>query len=102
MNELDKIHIKKYMVILRDFMDYKLSAKDFSQQFLNIRRKDQYLFDGYYDVKIESVLSTIFLHVDHYCDPALADYDKSNPDHDITAEELYLLVKELYEQLQSL
>ena len=101
MKELDIKNIEKYKILLRNFMNYKISAKEFTQQFLNTRRIDQYLFDGYYDLKIEKVLSTLMSDVDHYCEPELADYDKNNPNHDITEVELYILVKQSLEKLES-
>ena len=85
MKEQDKQNIEKYIVILHDFIENEISAKEFSRLFLQIRRKDAYLFAGHYDDKIEKVLSTLMLDVDHYCEPELADYDKNNPNHDITA-----------------
>ena len=102
MKKLDKTHVEKYINILRNFMNHKISVKEFTEQFLNTRRNDQYLFDGHYDLKIENVLSTLMLDVDHYCEPALADYDKSNPNHDITAEELYILAEQSLEKLNSI
>ena len=100
MKDLDKINIEKYIIILRNFIQHKISAKEFSSQFLSIRRKDKYLFDGNYDLKIEKVLSTLMLDVDHYSEPELADYDKNNPNHDITAEELYMLVRQSLAKLE--
>lgn len=63
----DQAELEKYLKILVNFVNHRMSAPEFEDQFLKIWRADNYLFTGRFSEQINIVLSTLMSDVDQYC-----------------------------------
>lgn len=95
MNILDKIHLQKYIVLLEDFIEDNITADEFERIFLQVRRQDNYLFEGNFEKNIEKILSILMSTVDSY----------SSDSHDaefgnINTQELKIRAKSILNELK--
>ncbi|PAX52031.1 hypothetical protein CK510_21555 [Brunnivagina elsteri CCALA 953] len=87
--------MKKYIILLEDFLSKKIDTNKFEQIFLQIF-KDEEIF--YSEIEFQ-VLDKLFGDVDAYCnDPNLIE----DPEFEITEEELRLSAKKTLDQLVEL
>jgi len=82
----------KYIKLLKDFVNNKISSDEFESQFMEIFKKEK-LFDSEREFQI---LDKLFGDVDAYCsDSALFD-----PEFDIDEAQLRLSVKQALKELE--
>jgi len=66
MQRTDKIHLKKYIELITQFLNKQISAKDFETRFLNERREDKYWMSGLFNKDVGQILDTLFLDIDEF------------------------------------
>lgn len=90
-----------YLQLLKKFIEHQINVERFEKDFLSIWR---YHRDANirYMPDVEAIISTLMLDVDHYCEPALANYDKSCIGYNITEKELHICAKQALEKLEQL
>jgi hypothetical protein len=59
----DKKALNKYMLIMEDFIEGRLSAPEFEKLFLELHRNDTYFYSG----DASKYLSVLFNDVDSFC-----------------------------------
>jgi hypothetical protein len=85
MTDAEQNNLLKYLTLIEQFINKQISALEFEQSFLSIHRND----DFYYSEKAGIVLSTLFSDIDSFCgDTEVANYNETDPFHDINESEL--------------
>jgi hypothetical protein len=72
---LDKIHLQKYIYLIKQFIDGHVKADEFETTFLQVRRNDNYWMSGSFSEDINQTLDTFFLDVDEYTSENLFEDD---------------------------
>jgi hypothetical protein len=86
----------KYISLLTDFTNGRLSASQFESMFLEMFKHEEQELDE----RSYGILNVLFSDVDAYCpDPSIANYDKTDPFHDINDEELLASARKALEEL---
>lgn len=86
--------MEKYIALLKDFVDRKISADEFEQQFLGLFKSD-----GVFSGTEFQILDKLFSDVDAYCsDPDLIE----DPRFDISENELRASAQETLDKLVKL
>lgn len=82
---IDKIHLQKYIYLLKLFVTNQVETTIFEKLFLTIRRDDNYWLDGSFNESVSKILDTFFLDIDAYNPHELFD---ANDDFNINEIEL--------------
>jgi len=85
MTEEEQNNLLKYLPLIERFVNKQISALEFEQSFLSIHRNENF----HYSEKAGIVLSILFSDIDSFCgDSEIANYDETDPFHDIEESEL--------------
>ena len=96
MKKEDKLHLKKYLTIIDDYVKGKISVEEFEKKYLKVFKTEEHAFDK----NIFFMLADLFSSVDTYCgDVTIANHDKNYPFHDIDEKDLLKEVKTIQEKL---
>lgn len=77
--------LEKYVNIISDFISGKVTVAQFEELFLRTFKNE----NKNLDIEIYDILNKLFSDIDAYCgDPGIANYNKSDPFHDIDEKEL--------------
>ena len=83
---MDKVHLQKYIYVMKLFLSKKMAASVFEEIFLQIRNDDSYWMSGSFEPEVGKIMDTFFLDVSDYAPDEL--YDSKDP-NDINEAELY-------------
>lgn len=72
---LDKINLQKYIYLINVFLSNEITASDFVEHFLQIRRGDTYWLTSSFDDEVNHIIDAIFLDIDEYNPEELYDPD---------------------------
>jgi hypothetical protein len=96
-NRMDKYILAKYILLITDFLNGRIPVEKFEEFYLRMVKDENYLFAE----DIAKIIETLFSDVDAYCgNPEIANYDLSDPFHDIDEIELLKRSKIALEQLE--
>ncbi len=80
-----KYILAKYILLISDFLNQIISVEKFERYYLDVVNNEIYQLDEH----IDKVISELFCDVDSFCgDEAIANYNLSDPFHDIDEHEL--------------
>jgi len=71
--QMKKIQLRKYLYLIRNFLDNEITASVFETCFLQLRREDIHWRVAVCDNGIYRILDTLFLDVDEYAPDELYD-----------------------------
>lgn len=87
----------KYIELISGFVDSTMLVGEFESKYLQMVKKENYIFQD----NIARIIETLFSDIDSYCgDPEIADYNSENPFRDINEVELRRRAKVALEELK--
>ncbi|WP_223577872.1 colicin immunity domain-containing protein [Sphingobacterium sp. GVS05A] len=73
LTQMEKIQLRKYLYLLRAFLNNEIAVLVFETSFLQLRREDIHWMASVSDNGIYRILDTLFLDVDEYAPDELYD-----------------------------
>lgn len=101
MEGIDKYILVKYLALLSDLINSKISATEFENSYLEMYKNENHSFG--YESPPGKILGNLFNDVDSFCsNPEISNYDKDDSFRDIDEIELLERAKKAFNELKVL